>query len=370
MNQVGCRVEIRIIQFQHDSINVARVTATSKSKAEIWLWFSTNQEAGVGQASLLHHIPHHSTLLNPTKTSPDSQLSPTTLYLCNRQAQRISTTLTWSGDNGNFLDLCMIAWQPFNKSHSRSNTSPSTRWTMVRCYLSSSAFPPINSIQRDTFALHNRNLYAIVDTSSPAHTTDIFSLAATPHGLLSGSGSSTINVHRTTDPAGVFPIAQSLPAHKLGCHHIATSPRGGTGRVAASVGFGGDVKVWRCDADTGDWALDFEITPAQAKSGGGGDVWAVALDAREKYLACTAHDGRIHVWDLETKGVVQTYETGGAGAGSFGLCVDFSPDGKLTASGHHNGSVYVFNNDVGHLKYSLSGTSLPPLSLQACSRPR
>lgn len=191
--------------------------------------------------------------------------------------------------------------------------------------------------------------------SPPAHTTDIFSLAATPNALLSGSGSSTINIHRTTDPSGTFPIAQSLDAHKLGTHHIATAARGGDGKVAASVGFGGDVKVWRCDPATGDWALDFDITPAQAKAKGGGDVWAVALDSREKYLACTAHDGRIHVWDLETREVVQTYETGGGGAGSFGLCVDLSPDGKLTASGHHNGSVYVFNNDVGHLKYSLSG---------------
>lgn len=117
--------------------------------------------------------------------------------------------------------------------------------------------------------------------------------------------------------------------------------------------------MWRCDPISGDFGLDFEITPAQAKSRGGGDVWAVALTPDEKYLACTSHDGKIHVWDLEAKNVVQTYETGGAGAGSFGLCVDLSPDGKMTASGHHNGSVYVFNNDVGHLKYSLSGQCIP-----------
>lgn len=86
-------------------------------------------------------------------------------------------------------------------------------------------------------------------------------------------------------------------------------------------------------------------------------MWAVALDAQEKYLACTTHDGRIHVWDLESQSIVQTYETGGGGSGSFGLSVDLSPDGKLTASGHQNGSVYVFSNEVGHLKYSLSGTS-------------
>lgn len=125
------------------------------------------------------------------------------------------------------------------------------------------------------------------------------------------------------------------------------------------------MKVWRCDSATSDFALDFEISPAESKKKGGGDVWAIALDSQEKYLACTTHDGRIIVWDLESKGIVQTYETGGAGAGSFGLCVDFSPNGKLTATGHHNGSVYVFNNDVGHLKYSLSGTFSPLSTLLA-----
>lgn len=75
-------------------------------------------------------------------------------------------------------------------------------------------------------------------------------------------------------------------------------------------------------------------------------------------MACTTHDGKIHVWDLRSKSVVQTYETGGGGNGSFGLSVALSADGRLTASGHQNGSVYVFNNDAGHLKYSLSGQSL------------
>lgn len=203
--------------------------------------------------------------------------------------------------------------------------------------------------------LSMRARHCVADFLFPAHTTDIFALATTPTALLSGSGSSTINIHRTSDPSGTFPIAQSLTGHKLGTHHIATSPRGSNGTVAASVGFGGDVKVWRCDPATGDFSLDFDISPAESKRKGGGDVWAIALDSQEKYLACTTHDGRIHVWDLELKSIVQTYETGRAGAGSFGLCVDLSPNGKLTATGHHNGSVYVFNNDVGHLKYSLSG---------------
>lgn len=202
-----------------------------------------------------------------------------------------------------------------------------------------------------------RAVVADANIDVAAHTTDIFSLAATPNVLFSASGSSTINIHRINDASGTFPISQSLSAHKLGCHHIATAPRGSNGTVAASVGFGGDIKVWRSNPDSGDFSLDYEITPSEAKTKGVADSWAVALSADENYLACTTHDGKIHVWDLRSKSVVQTYETGGGGNGSFGLSVDLSADGRLTASGHQNGSVYVFNNDAGHLKYSLSGKS-------------
>jgi superkiller protein 8 len=196
---------------------------------------------------------------------------------------------------------------------------------------------------------------ADANVSLAAHTTDIFSLAATTNILFSASGSSTINLHRITDASGTFPISQSLSAHKLGCHHVATAPRGSNGTVAASVGFGGDIKIWRSNPDSGDFSLDYEITPAEAKTKGVSDSWAVALSCDENYMACTTHDGKIHVWDLQSKNVVQTYETGGGGNGSFALSVDLSADGRLTASGHQNGSVYVFNNDAGHLKYSLSG---------------
>jgi superkiller protein 8 len=85
-------------------------------------------------------------------------------------------------------------------------------------------------------------------------------------------------------------------------------------------------------------------------------------------MASTTHDGKVHVWDIAAKSLVQTYETGGNGQGSFGLCVDLSPDGRMTASGHHNGSVYVFNNDARHLKYALSGMCLHCFEL-AISRP-
>jgi superkiller protein 8 len=167
-------------------------------------------------------------------------------------------------------------------------------------------------------------------------------------------------VHSTTDPT--FPLQQTIPsAHKLGCHHVCTA-RGGTGTVAASVGFGGEIKVWTLEKGSdgqtsagGEWQLHWELAPTKTN---GGDVWAIALSADEGYLACTTSDGRIHVWDVAAKEKIQSYETGARGGGSFAMAVDLSRDGRLTASGHESGGVYVFNNDAGRMVYSLSGEFL------------
>jgi superkiller protein 8 len=251
---------------------------------------------------------------------------------------------------------------------SRNNISPRIPWMTVRHAHN------VSLVAARTAALpsHSQSQADI----HQAHITDIFGLASTPTALLSVSGSSTINIQSTTSPT--FPLTQSLEnAHKLGAHHICTS-RHGQGLVAASVGFGGEIKIWTCQED-GKWALYHTITPSANKAvapepgqtneaqagnaarGGStakvsGDAWAVALSADEQYLACTTADGRIHVWDVVEKKRIQTYETGGGGsAGSFALAVDLSRDGRFTASGHANGTVYVFNNDAGRLMYSLPG---------------
>lgn len=192
-----------------------------------------------------------------------------------------------------------------------------------------------------------------------AHIADIFSLAASPKTLLSASGSSTLHVHDTTDPS--FPLKQSIPgAHKLGCHHICTSRNG---LYAASAGFGGEVKIWEYNKETGEWNDGGEVTGPTVKPG---EVWAIALSEDGGYLAGTTNDGRINVWDVadRSRAKIREYETGSAGSGSFGMCVDLSNDGKFTASGHQNGSVYVFNNDTGRILYSLSGTLHLILSLE------
>lgn len=184
-----------------------------------------------------------------------------------------------------------------------------------------------------------------------AHITDIFALSSTPKAVISGSGSSVLHVHDTTDPS--FPLKQSIPdAHKLGCHHICSSQNG---QSVASAGFGGEVKIWTVEQATGEWSLKSEISSSSGKPG---EAWALALSEDGSYLATTTNDGRVNVWDTTNEAIpkIQEYETGSPGSGSFGLCVDLSRDGKYTASGHQNGSIYIFNNDTGRILFSLSGS--------------
>ncbi|KAH7272236.1 Ski complex subunit Rec14 [Fusarium solani] len=196
--------------------------------------------------------------------------------------------------------------------------------------------------------------YLTTHTVDNAHLTDIYSIAATPKAVISASGSSTLHIHDTTDPS--IPLKQSIPdAHKLGCHHICTSR---SGNVAASAGFGGELKIWQLNKDTGEWSLDGEVTGPSAKPG---EIWALALSEDGAYLATTTNDGRVNVWDItgEEKTKIREFDTGSGGSGSFGMSVDLSRDGKYTASGHQDGSVYIFNNNTGRILYSLSGLAKP-----------
>ncbi|TVY19108.1 Meiotic recombination protein rec14 [Lachnellula arida] len=189
--------------------------------------------------------------------------------------------------------------------------------------------------------------YLTTHTVDDAHITDIFSLAVTPTQVLSASGASSLKIHSTTTPD--IPLTQTLTnAHKLGCHHIVTSRNG---RIAASAGFGGEVKIWNI-SESSEWEEAGRIEDGNKA----GEIWAIALSEDGQYLAATTYDGRINVWDLvgERK-KIREYET----KGSFGMCIDVSRDGRFTASGHENGAVYVFNNDTGRMLYSLPGLVKP-----------
>ncbi|KAL8733353.1 MAG: hypothetical protein Q9166_002177 [cf. Caloplaca sp. 2 TL-2023] len=188
--------------------------------------------------------------------------------------------------------------------------------------------------------------YLTSHTIDNAHITDIFSLAVTPHQVVSASGSSDLKIYSTTEPD--FPLTQTLDAaHKLGVHHLAASK---DGYHFASAGFAGDVKLWR--SEEGQWIKNGDIVDGNKA----GEIWAIALSAEGQYLAATSVDGRINVWDNVGGHIkIREFET----KGSFGMAIDLSAEGRHTASGHENGGVYIFNNDTGRLLHSLPGLIKP-----------
>ncbi|KAF1991110.1 WD40 repeat-like protein [Aulographum hederae CBS 113979] len=234
--------------------------------------------------------------------------------------------------------------------------------------------------------------YLTLHTLESIHPTDIFALAPTPSSILTGSGSSTIQIHSTVPPTNPSAPSTTSPAkaattaidgaggqsneqgkefaklqelkaaHALGCHHIAVARE--TFRRAASVGFGGEVKLWAYTADE-TWIeemieLDMPLDGKTTKKAG--EAWAVALSYNGRFLASTTHDGRINVWELEGSDAgkrIREYET----KGSWGMCIDISADGRFTASGHENGSLYIFNNDTGRLLHSLPSLLRPVRSV-------
>ncbi|KAI9753247.1 MAG: hypothetical protein M4579_005260 [Chaenotheca gracillima] len=198
--------------------------------------------------------------------------------------------------------------------------------------------------------------YLTTHTIDDAHTTDIFSLAVTPIQIISASGASSIKIYSTTEPD--FPLVQTLErAHKLGCHHVATS-RGG--KKFASIGFGGEVKLWSLGENERWIEEDGKRDGLLEGKNKAGQLWAIALAEDGRFLATTTHDGRIKVFDLlgEESDIIE-YET----KGSFGMCLDISFDGQFTASGHENGGIYVFANHSSRMTHSLPSLVKPVRSV-------
>jgi superkiller protein 8 len=160
--------------------------------------------------------------------------------------------------------------------------------------------------------------YLTIHTLDQIHPTDIFSLTPIPNAVVSASGSSSLQINSTIDAE--FPLQQTLHgAHKLGCHHLSSSA---DGKVLASAGFGGEVKIWTLvGADEEGKSEQYEELGKLPVAGQTGEVWAISLSEDGRYLASSSYDGRICVWDLSPGpgGWVKAreYET----KGSFGSCV-------------------------------------------------
>ena len=116
------------------------------------------------------------------------------------------------------------------------------------------------------------------------------------------------------------------------------------------------MKIWEYEQEDNTWKARGEIKPEKKSAG---EHWALALSSNGQHLAATTHDGRINVYDTTDNpgnpSKITSYQT----KGSFGLALDLSSDGNLTASGHQNGTIHLFNNTTRSLAHNLSGLIKP-----------
>lgn len=68
-----------------------------------------------------------------------------------------------------------------------------------------------------------------------------------------------------------------------------------------------------------------------------GELWGLAVHATKQVFATASDDNTLRVWDLNSRNLISI-----AKLEQKGKSVAFSPDGKLIAVGHGNGSVRSF----------------------------
>ena len=70
-----------------------------------------------------------------------------------------------------------------------------------------------------------------------------------------------------------------------------------------------------------------------------GEVWALAIDREERWLATAGEDTTIRIWDLKSKQLARTLR----GHMSVVMSLAFSPDGQRLASGSRDHTVKLWD---------------------------
>lgn len=98
----------------------------------------------------------------------------------------------------------------------------------------------------------------------------------------------------------------------------------------------------RADDDEQRTSLRYPIKLGKSLLRHGGSVSSVAFDPQGRFVASCGQPG-IKLWDAKTGELVRTFDHGRRGAGS----IDFSPNGKLLASGGLDWTVRIFHVETG-----------------------
>jgi len=199
----------------------------------------------------------------------------------------------------------------------------------------------------------------VLTATLEGHTGVVSSLAFSPDGaqLASGSLDRTVKIWNAAAEA----VAQTLTGHEAGVSTVAFSP---DGKSLASAGLGARVLLW--DAETGDKLRELKHP---------GPVTAVAFSPDGQLIATACHDKAVRIWrsqdgellralrrltdqeleKLDEKELKSLGKSPKTGHGKSVMCVAFSPDGKLLASGGLDRLVILWDVEAAKIKRALLG---------------
>jgi WD40 repeat protein/DNA-binding SARP family transcriptional activator len=179
--------------------------------------------------------------------------------------------------------------------------------------------------------------------SIEGHVDSVEALSFSPDGRILASGSFDDSII-LSDVSSGQEIAR-LEEHADNIWSVAFSP---DGALLASGDAGGNIILWDTDAASG----SFGASIAPPIGGHDGAVAGLAFDGDVKRLASAGADGIINLWDVSTLEDLDVSNVDPSGTlfnnhGGFVRGIAFSPDGRILASGGHDGNIILWDSAPG-----------------------